>query len=393
MTDAKEGETASVGVLEMAATGVTAALHKTAVAPIERVRLLVQSHGELVRHGRALRLPRPEDLAADETAVGRLRSRFVARTGLGFAFDGVTTTYARHVMATEGWVGLFRGNSLSVASALCTGPAQVLAVAPLHRWVVNWVFMRPDPTQNQFLFVVAHAAAAVVSGIVASVLLYPLEVLRLAMAVDVKIKPIGTGAVTAGFEHTSLRALMADVGRGTFANTAGARAQDLGMMGAAPFACLYRGLWLGIVGQVAYRSSLFGIYELVGTLRGEKKFSPAQEFAASYAMTGACTLLLYPLDTVRRRYMRAGVSVRAAQIDAEMATRGVTDAAGAALNVNPDTGARIAYRNWTECATHIYREEGPHAFFRGASLLPIRSLVVTAAMFTIPRFLGSHTLQ
>jgi hypothetical protein len=382
-----------IGVNEMAATGVIAALHKTCVAPIERVRLLVQAHGELERHGRSLRLPTPEALAADTSRVGKLRSAFVQRTGLGFAFDGSMATYARHVLETEGPTGFLRGNSLSIVSALCSGPAQVFAVAPLHRWVVNWVFMQPDPERNQLLFVAAHAAAAVVSGIVASLLLYPLEVLRMAIAVDVNVKTTGAAMNRYTFEYANLRTLIAEVHHGSFANTSGARAQDLGLIAASPYACLYRGMWLGILGQVAYRSSLFGIYEIVGTLRGSEKFSPTQEFLLGYTMTGACTLLLYPLDTIRRRYMRAGLSLRAAQIDAEMATRGVTDAAGAALHVNPDAGAALAYRNWTECATRIYREEGPHAFFRGASLLPLRSLVVTAAAFSIPRIFGNHMLQ
>jgi hypothetical protein len=384
------------GWFEMLMTGVCAGMYRTAIAPLERIRLLTQVHTELHRHGRALQLPSASELRTANGASGELRRRLIP-VSLDFVFNGTTTTYARHIIATEGYSGLLRGNSLAIATSLCSGPTQMYLLSPVHRFIVRYVFLTPTAIDNPMLFILSQFIAAIVSGAIGAALLMPIDVMRKVLAADVKLLPVShlaVGSASAGaFEYAGPRALAQSVLRGDFANTSGLRAQEYGLNAVAPYACLYRGLMLGIVGQVLYRTLFAGMYQTTAYLRGSEKFGPVQEFLASYLFVGTGTMLLYPLETVRHCWMRAGMSRRAALIDREMLTRGVSTAAGAAMNTNPDAGAELAYRNVTECALHIYRTEGPVGFFRGASLLPVRSLLATCTAFVLPRLFGEYMMQ
>ena len=384
-------------MVNILATGAVAVFHKWVAAPVDRVRMLVQCHDELRRHGRGI-AAEPMDLRRGAGLAASLRRHIP--TSLDFLFCGTVETYTRHIVRTEGMGGFFRGTSLAAISGFASVPLQMYVVSPMHGFIAVRVFQNPVPEHNPTTFVVSQMLGALVSGAAASAILYPVDVLRFVLMADVRARVAGSGptsvvgsAATVAFEYDGARDLLRRVVRGDFANTSGARSQELGFHALSSYACLYRGLGLGVVGQVLHRTTSFGVFETICSLRGSEQFSMAQEFLAGYVMMGVCSLLLYPLDSVRRRYMRAGLSRRAAEIEHSMAHGGLCTAADAALHSNPNTGSQLAYTLWTDVAVHMYREEGPIAFFRGVSLLPLRSLVGTSAAFALTHALGERMLR
>lgn len=82
--------------------GVSAAVSKTAAAPIERVKLLVQNQGEMVRVA-VVKTRRTVSDALLQIKQGRLATPY---KGVGDAF--------KRTIADEGTVSLWRGNTANV---------------------------------------------------------------------------------------------------------------------------------------------------------------------------------------------------------------------------------------------------------------------------------------
>ncbi|KAG1735341.1 mitochondrial carrier domain-containing protein [Suillus paluster] len=251
--------------------GTAAAISKTAAAPIERVKLLIQNQGAMIASGR---LDRP--------------------------YKGITDCFKRTV-SEEGAISLWRGNGTNVLRYF---PTQALNFAFKDNFKQMfgfkkseqfglWVFgMQHVPlhfrmdSQNELSGNVASGAAA---GASSSVFVYSLDYARTRLSADAK---------TAKGGQRQFSGLM-DVYRQTLRSD--------GVVG------LYRGFVPSVVGICVYRGLYFGGYDtirdtfLVGNLRGN--------FIASFAVGWMCTtgaaLAAYPLDTIRRRMMMtSGEKVR-----------------------------------------------------------------------------------
>ncbi|KAF9242669.1 mitochondrial carrier [Melanogaster broomeanus] len=226
--------------------GTAAAISKTAAAPIERVKLLIQNQGAMI-------------------AAGRLRT----------PYSGVTDCFKR-TFAEEGLASFWRGNG---ANVLRYFPTQALNFAFKDDFKKRLGYKKSD---GAALWVIGNVASGAAAGASSSVFVYSLDYARTRLAADGKSAAKGGQRQFSGLLDVYKQTLRTD-----------------GIFG------LYRGFVPSILGIIVYRGLYFGGYDsirdtlLVGSLKGN--------FLASFAVGWACTtgaaLASYPLDTIRRRMM------------------------------------------------------------------------------------------
>jgi solute carrier family 25 (adenine nucleotide translocator) protein 4/5/6/31 len=226
--------------------GTAAAVSKTAAAPIERVKLLVQNQDEMIKQGR-----------------------------LSHPYKGVGDCISR-VMAEEGLVPFWRGN---MANVLRYFPTQALnfAIKP----VVKGVF-KQKKEDGAFLKLAQNIASGGVAGSISLLFVYSLDFARTRLANDNKSAKKGGGGGERQFNG------LFDVYKKTIASD--------GIGG------LYRGFVISCVGIFIYRGCYFGFYDSFKPLLGENP-SGFATFALGYGVTVVSGILSYPIDTIRRRMM------------------------------------------------------------------------------------------
>ncbi|EEB06978.1 ADP/ATP carrier protein [Schizosaccharomyces japonicus yFS275] len=228
--------------------GVSAAVSKTAAAPIERVKLLIQNQDEMIRAGR-----------------------------LSHRYAGIADCFKR-TMADEGVVSLWRGNT---ANVLRYFPTQALNFAFKDKFKRMFGYKKEQDGYAKWLM--GNLASGAAAGAASLLFVYSLDYARTRLANDAK------SAVKGGGER-QFRGL-ADVYRKTLASD--------GLRG------LYRGFGPSVLGIIVYRGLYFGMYDslkpvvLVGPLEGNL----AASFLLGWLVTIGSGIASYPLDTVRRRMM------------------------------------------------------------------------------------------
>jgi solute carrier family 25 (adenine nucleotide translocator) protein 4/5/6/31 len=224
-------------------SGAAAVISKTAAAPIERVKLLIQNQGEMLKSGR---LDKP--------------------------YTGVIDCTKR-VITTEGVLPLWRGN---LANCLRYFPTQALNFAFKDKIKTAFAFSKTDSEMVKFSKNIASGGAA---GALSLLFVYSLDYARTRLANDNKSAKKGGERQFTG---------MLDVYRKTIATD--------GVAG------LYRGFVISCVGIIVYRGCYFGFYDTLKPLLG--KDAPfAVSLALGYGVTVTAGLISYPLDTIRRRMM------------------------------------------------------------------------------------------
>lgn len=223
--------------------GFSAAVSKTAVAPIERVKLLLQVQD-------ASQSIKPED-------------RY---TGIGDCFT--------RVMREQGFAAFWRGN---LANVIRYFPTQALNFA--FKDFYKKIFNPYDPKKQPGMFFVGNCASGGAAGATSLCVVYPLDFARTRLAADV-----GSGGDR---EFTGL----VDCLRKIFMKD--------GPQG------LYRGFGISVVGIIAYRAAYFGMFD-TGKPMLFPDAKAASTFAIWFfaqIVTVSAGILSYPLDTVRRRLM------------------------------------------------------------------------------------------
>ncbi|GME72975.1 unnamed protein product [Ambrosiozyma monospora] len=226
--------------------GVSAAVSKTAAAPIERVKLLIQNQDEMIKQG-------------------RLAKRY---TGIGECF--------KRTAAEEGIASFWRGNTANVIRYF---PTQALNFAFKDKFKKMFGFKKED---SYALWFGGNLASGGLAGATSLLFVYSLDYARTRLANDAKSAK-GNG-------ERQFNGLI-DVYKKTLASD--------GIAG------LYRGFLPSVVGIVVYRGLYFGLFDslkpvvLVGPLEGN--FLAA--FLLGWCVTTGASTASYPLDTVRRRMM------------------------------------------------------------------------------------------
>jgi solute carrier family 25 (adenine nucleotide translocator) protein 4/5/6/31 len=227
--------------------GVSAAVSKTAAAPIERVKLLIQNQDEMIKSGR-----------------------------LATPYKGIGECFQR-VIREEGVVALWRGN---LANVLRYFPTQALNFAFKDQF--KRMFGYSKEKDGYWKWFAGNLASGGAAGACSLFFVYSLDYARTRLANDNKAAKKGAERQFNG---------LIDVYRKTLATD--------GIQG------LYRGFNISCVGIIVYRGLYFGMYDSLKpvVLVGNMKDSFLASFFLGWAITIGAGLASYPIDTVRRRMM------------------------------------------------------------------------------------------
>jgi len=226
--------------------GVSAAVSKTAAAPIERVKLLIQNQDEMLKTGR-----------------------------LASPYKGIADCF-RRVISEEGFVSLWRGNT---ANVLRYFPTQALNFAFKDQFKRMFKLSKSDSYALSFGKNIASGGLA---GATSLFFVYSLDYARTRLANDNKSAKKGGERQFKGLIDVYSQTMKTD-----------------GIQG------LYRGFSISCVGIIVYRGLYFGMYDSLKPilLTGNMKDSFLGSFFLGWAITIAAGLASYPIDTIRRRMM------------------------------------------------------------------------------------------
>ncbi|CAA0816599.1 ADP-ATP carrier protein 2- mitochondrial [Striga hermonthica] len=219
--------------------GVSGAVSKTAAAPLERVKLLIQNQDELIKSG-------------------RLREPY---QGVGDCF--------RRTIRDEGFPALWRSNTTNAFN---------FAFKDYFKGLFNFKKDR-DGYWKWFAGNLASGGAA---GASSSLLVYSLDYARTRLANDAKAAKTGGGRQFNGLVDVYRKTLASDGIAGLY------RGFNISCVGII----VYRGLYFGMY------DSLKPVL-----LTGNMQDSFFASFALGWAVTNGAALASYPIDTVRRRMM------------------------------------------------------------------------------------------
>ncbi|EFA07039.1 ADP,ATP carrier protein 1 [Tribolium castaneum] len=226
------------------AGGISAAIAKTAVAPIERVKLILQ-----VQHANK-QIPEEK------------------------RYKGMMDCFIR-IPKEQGVLSYWRGN---LANVLRYFPTQALNFA--FKDVYKQIFMEGIDKHTQFWrYFAANLASGGAAGASSLCFVYPLDYARTRLGADV-------GKSLAERHYTG----MVDCIVKTF--------QTDGLIG------LYRGFFVSVQGIIIYRASYFGFFDTAKGMLPDPKNTPfLLSFVIAQVVTTISGITSYPFDTVRRRMM------------------------------------------------------------------------------------------
>jgi len=233
-------------VENFALSGAAAVISKTAAAPIERVKLMVQNQDEMLKSGR---LDRPYTGVVDCT---------------------------RRILTEEGVLPLWRGN---LANCLRYFPTQALNFAFKDKIKAQF---KPTKADAAVLRLGKNIASGGLAGAMSLCFVYSLDYARTRLANDTKSAKKGGGG------ERQFNGLL-DVYKKTIATD--------GIAG------LYRGFVISCVGIVVYRGCYFGFYDTLKPILLGDDAGVMISFVLGYGVTVSAGLCSYPIDTIRRRMM------------------------------------------------------------------------------------------
>jgi len=223
--------------------GVSAAVSKTVVAPIERVKLLLQV----------------QDANKNIAPENRYN-------GIGDCF--------KRVIADQGFGALWRGNLANVVRYF---PTQAINFACKDFYKT---YLCPyNPKTQPGMFFMGNMASGGAAGATSLCFVYPLDFARTRLAADV-----GSG------KEREFNGLVDCLKKSV---------QKGGLGG------VYNGFGISVVGIIAYRASYFGAFDTgkVILFSDFKKANILYQWGFAQVVTVGAGIISYPLDTVRRRLM------------------------------------------------------------------------------------------
>jgi len=226
------------------AGGISAAISKTAVAPIERVKLLLQ-----VQH------------VSKQIAVEN-------------QYKGMVDCFVR-IPKEQGFLAFWRGN---MANVIRYFPTQALNFAFKDKY--KQVFLGGVDKKTQFMrYFLGNLASGGAAGATSLCFVYPLDFARTRLAADV-------GKAGAEREFSGLGNCLTKIFKSD------------GLIG------LYRGFGVSVQGIIIYRASYFGFYDTARGMLPDPKNTPfLVSWAIAQTVTTVAGIISYPFDTVRRRMM------------------------------------------------------------------------------------------
>merc|ERR1711924_90199 len=234
-------------LIDFLAGGVSGAIAKTCTAPIERVKLIIQT----------------------QDANPRIISGEIPR------YTGIANCFTR-VAAEQGVGAFWRGNFVNILRYF---PTQAFNFA--FKDTIKAMFPKYSPKKDFGAFFAVNMASGGLAGAGSLTIVYPLDYARTRLASDV-----GSGERA----FTGLGDCLKKTAAG-----------PSGVMG------LYNGFGVSVVGIIPFRGTYFGVNDtLVGSIPAELKNDHgikgiAVKFACAQTAALCAAYASYPFDTVRRR--------------------------------------------------------------------------------------------
>jgi len=241
----KKAKTPQEFAMDFLAGGVSGAISKTLTAPIERVKLVIQT----------------------QDANPQIKSGEVARyTGIGNCFTRI---------ASEQGIGAFwRGNGVNIIRYF---PTQAFNLA-FKDTIKSW-FPKYNKNTEFWAFFGTQLASGGLAGAAALTIVYPLDFARTRLA--------------------------SDVGKGEKQFKGLADCLTKTMKGPQGPLSLYNGFGPSVAGIIAYRGAQFGLNDTIMAFNPYAKevsaIAIASKFVTAQIAVTASGLVAYPFDTVRRR--------------------------------------------------------------------------------------------
>lgn len=226
------------------AGGISAAISKTCVAPIERVKLILQVQAA------------SKQISADKQ------------------YKGIVDTLIR-IPKEQGFFSYWRGN---LANVIRYFPTQALNFA--FKDVYKNMFMAGiDKNKEFWKYFAGNLASGGAAGATSLCFVYPLDYARTRLGADV-------GKGTADRQYNGLLDCLVKT------------AKSDGIIG------MYRGFIVSVQGIIIYRATYFGFFDTAKGMLPDPKNTPfIVSFAIAQAVTTFAGITSYPFDTVRRRMM------------------------------------------------------------------------------------------
>merc|ERR1711915_307554 len=222
------------------AGGISAAVSKTAVAPIERVKLLLQVQA----------------VSKQLTEAQKCK--------------GMVDCFVR-IPKEQGFASFWRGN---LANVIRYFPTQALNFAFKDKY--KDMFLKGVNKKTQFWrFFAGNLASGGAAGATSLCFVYPLDFARTRLAADV-----GKGEAR---EFSGLGNCLSTIFKSD------------GLKG------LYQGFGVSVQGIIIYRAAFFGLYDTAKGMTG--KTNVLVSWAIAQCVTTVSGIISYPFDTVRRRLM------------------------------------------------------------------------------------------
>ncbi|KAF0314796.1 ADP,ATP carrier protein [Colletotrichum asianum] len=229
---------------DFVAGGISAAISKTVVAPIERVKLLLQ-----VQH------------------ISKQISEEMR-------YKGMVDCFIR-IPKEQGFLSYWRGN---MANVIRYFPTQALNFAFKDKY--KQVFLGGVDKHTQFWrYFLGNLASGGAAGATSLCFVYPLDFARTRLAADV-------GKAGGEREFSGLGNCLSKIFKSD------------GMLG------LYRGFGVSVQGIIIYRAAYFGFFDTAKGMLPDPKNTPFLiSWAIAQTVTTVAGIVSYPFDTVRRRMM------------------------------------------------------------------------------------------
>lgn len=225
-------------------SGTAAAISKTAAAPIERIKLLIQTQDALIKKGL-----------------------------LNERYKGIGDCFAK-TLKNEGPFSFWRGN---LANILRYFPTQALNFAFKDKIKQAFNPKKSDSNATKFA---KNITSGGVAGSLSLCFVYSLDYARTRLANDAKSAKKGGERQFNGLLDLYKKTLASD-----------------GFVG------LYRGFVISCVGIFIYRGMYFGLYDTLKPILLKPDSGFLLTFCLGYFVTVTAGLMSYPIDTIRRRMM------------------------------------------------------------------------------------------
>merc|ERR1711861_22647 len=232
-------------IIDFLAGGVSGAIAKTCTAPIERVKLIIQT----------------------QDANPRIISGEIPR------YTGIANCFTR-VGSEQGFLAFWRGNFVNILRYF---PTQAFNFA--FKDTIKAMFPKYSPKQDFWKFFAINMASGGLAGAGSLCVVYPLDYARTRLASDV-----GSG-----------KRDFSGLGDCLMKTASGPK----GVLG------LYNGFGVSVAGIIPYRGVYFGLYDTASAGNPYKKDEGIMGILSKFAIAQCVAITAgyasYPFDTIRRR--------------------------------------------------------------------------------------------